>query len=382
MSFFHSLWHHLKGKLCRPSAPEKSFIEWCNKLPPSTTIENLTLERKDGGPLNDKDIISFFDEVYDKLTANPDSTVDIRINNYLKSDTVLIGRSLSYRQFLQNFRTPSLHLSSLTLDAFYISNFSIGRQNRSKIIIRNSRIRTLTIDTHVEDLVLHNTYIGKLEHVKEGSLKRFNMCGGGISQLDIPPSRSPNPFTGSVWFSKTWFPTDKHLPDKAQPYRNMRHHLRDLGNIRMADLFHALELKTERSEETLTNKFFNWLYEILSDYGASILRPILWLFFLGFLIALVLIECDGAVPTNALTRDASGWQAALLDDDIFTPRFRALYLSFYSIIHPLGLFGGQPVLIAKTPWLSSLLIVEGIFSATLIALTIFALRRRFKLQQS
>jgi hypothetical protein len=56
--------------------------------------------------------------------------------------------------------------------------------------------------------------------------------------------------------------------------------------------------------------------------------------------------------------------------------------SFYSIIHPLGLFGGQPVLVASTQWLSGLLIVEGIFSATLIALTIFALRRRFKLQQN
>jgi hypothetical protein len=269
---------------------------------------------------------------------------------------------------------------SLTLDAFYISKFSLGTQSYNqdnRIIIKNSRIGALTIGNDI-DLELQNTFVGKLVLVT-GSLKRFTMYGGGVSQLEVSPSSTP--FRGSVWFSNTWFPTDKHLPDKAQPYRNMRHHLRDLGNVRMADLFHVLELKTERQDESWTNKTFSWLYENFSEYGSSILRPIRLLLLLGILVSLILIFFDGAVVTDALKQDASGWRTALLGDDCYARVLRGFYLSFYFIFHPLGL-GEQPVLIASRPWLAGLLVIEGILSVTLITLTIFALRRRFKLQQA
>lgn len=374
------LWAYINRKLLPISPPEKSFVEWCKIPPSSTSAHSLRLERRGGeAPFLDKDVEDFFEGVYKKLATSPDSIVDILfIGPFAAFQSSFLART-SYKQYIGTFTIAWNSLRSLTLDSFHISNLTITGNHQVKL--KNCKIRTLFINSGGAELELQNTYIGKLV-LAQGALKRFNMYGGGISHIDIPPPRSPNPFTGPVWFSETWFPTDRYVLDAAQPYANMRHHLRSLENVRMADLFHTLELKTERCKETWTNKVFSRLYEIFSDYGSSILRPALWLFLLGTLVSYILIAFDGAVPTNELRQGASGWQTALLGDDYYSRGLRGFYLAFYSIIHPLGVFGGQPILVASTPWLSTLLVIEGIFSATLIALMIFALRRRFKLQQN
>ncbi len=348
-------------------------------LPPQARTGGLRLDVTNNGKNSDQELKVFFEKVYDKLGSSPDSVVDVTVVGPLMQESFLAARPSSYRQFIGDFVLSGGPIKSLTLDTFYISTLHI--QATQRITIKNSRIGTVIISPGGASVDLQNTYIGKVQLFQE-SLKHLNMHGGGISELDIPPPQSQNPFTGPVWFSGAWFPIDKHSLDRAQPYRNMRYHLRDLENVRMADLFHALELRAERQQETWTNKIISYVYDMFSDFGASILRPILWLILLGISVSYILIAWDGAVPTRALELSAVGWQTALLDDDIFLQIYRGSYLSFYSIIHPLGLFGGQPLLVASTKCLSILLIFEGIFAATLVALTIFALRRRFKLQQT
>lgn len=384
MEKFKDIWLRFKQKLWPIASPDLDFIQWCATAPPENV--NVRFTSSDGAnnnPLNNQQATAFFESIAKVLNSPDDSncTVDITINYGLNSPCFIAARSLSSKHAIRHFYIQERVSEPLKLDSLYISDLLFAGGSVKKVIIENSRIATLRIAGPDSELDIRNTYIGKLV-IHPGCLKRCNMHGGGISQLDIQPPGSDNPFTGSIWFANTWFPTEKNMPQGAQPYRNMRHHLRSLSNMQMADLFHALELRTERRQETWTNKAISYIYDLFSDFGASILRPILWLLLLGVSVSYILITQDGAVPIRALESSAVGWQTALLGNDIAAPINRGFYLSFYSIIHPLGLFGGQPVLVASTQWLSSLLIIEGIFSATLIALTIFALRRRFKLQQS
>lgn len=384
MKKFKDILSQQKRRLWPIVPPELDFIMWYATAPPENV--NVRFRSSDGvnnNPLNNQQSTAFLESVAKVLNTSDDSNsaVDIDINYDLASPYSLTARPLSSKHTIRHFLISARTAEPLRLDSLYIFDLHLAGGNVKKIIIENSRIATLQVSGSHSELDIRNTYIGKLV-IHPGSLKRCNMHGGGISQLDIEPPGSNNPFTGSIWFANTWFPTEKDMPQGAQPYRNMRHHLRSLSNMQMADFFHALELRTERRQETWTNKAISYLYDAFSDFGASILRPILWLLLLGVAAAYILIIADGAVPTRTLESSAVGWQTALLGDNIAAPITRGFYLSFYSIIHPLGLFGGQPILVASTPWLSSLLIVEGVFAATLIALTIFALRRRFKLQQT
>lgn len=384
MKRFKDIWFHLKQRLWPIFPPDIDFIKWCATAPlDNVNTKFASSDGANGNPLSSQQSTAFIESIVKVLNTSDDfnCAVDIIVNYGLSSPCSIAACSLSPKHSIRHFSIAESITESLKLDSLYISDLQLAGGSVKKVIIENSRIATLQIAGPHSELDIRNTYIGKLV-ILPGCLKRCNMHGGGISQLDILPPGSSNPFTGSIWFANTWFPTEKDMPQGAQPYRNMRHHLRSLSNMQMADFFHALELRTERRQETWTNKAISYIYDLFSDFGASILRPILWLLLLGVTAAYILIILDGAVPTRALESSAVGWQTALLGDDIAAPINRGFYLSFYSIIHPLGLFGGQPLLVASTHWLSGLLIIEGIFSATLIALTIFALRRRFKLQQN
>ena len=382
MTKIKDIWHRIKRRLLPLASPEHDFILWCNSEPPENATNTFSLSSKSNEPADKQGAETFFEEVQGALNTEDGKTsfIDINIDRRREYSCSLVARTNSRKKAIRNFRITGNSTQSLKLGTLIIFYLDVVESN--KIIIENSYIARLNVTGKLQvELDIRNTYIGKLV-LHMPCIRRCIMIGGGVTQLEIDPPGSENPFTGSVWFENTWFSTDKNMLQGPQPYRNMRHHMRSMSNMQMADLFHALELRTERRQETWTNKAISYLYDWFSDFGASILRPILWLLLLGFSVSYILLTGDGAIPTRALESSAVGWQTALLGNDIAAPIYRGFYLSFYSITHPLGLFGGQPLLVASTHWLSGLLIIEGILSATLIALTIFALRRRFKLQQS
>jgi len=99
------------------------------------------------------------------------------------------------------------------------------------------------------------------------------------------------------------------------------------------------------------------LYEWMSDFGSSALRPLVWQAVL-FGLSFSLILCsDGAVkdPTSKLV----GWQQVLID-----PRWgdwaRAAYLALQPLVNPIGIFGPRSVLVPRFPWLAVWLSVAGI----------------------
>ena len=89
----------------------------------------------------------------------------------------------------------------------------------------------------------------------------------------------------------------------------------------------------------------------------------------------------GAVP--ALSEQASslaGWQTALVEPTTSGDYGRAFYLAMQPLVYPIGIFGVKSLLVPKYPWLAAWLSLHGFLAVVLLALLVFAIRRRFKIQ--
>lgn len=220
------------------------------------------------------------------------------------------------------------------------------------------------------------SYVGCLTLVEQ-CCGELEMVRGAVLNIDCPPPMDGNPFIGSVVFSNVFFPKkiDLGLLSSAQPYRNMKHHLISLENEVEAAKFHSLELVIERASDPFPNKQLSYLYAISSDYGGSILRPILWLFLLLVSSWMAVGYVDGA--ETAMDESLyHGWQKVLLDD---TAYHRAMVLVGQYVFNPFGLLGVKALVVAKTGGVLAWMMVQSFCSATLITLLVLSIRRRFKL---
>lgn len=210
-------------------------------------------------------------------------------------------------------------------------------------------------------------------HMKSGCVLNFKCAVPG----------STNPFTGSISFKNVFFPKNRkeYLLEGPQPYRNIRHHLRNIENGMMANLFHSAELAVEREDDKPTDKIISYAYELFSDFGSSAGRAIGSWFFLGFLVTFILFVSDGAIQAFTEATKYPGWKSFLINyaDCWQNDLRRSFYLSFQNMLNPLSLFGIKILLVAKNGWLAIILAIQGLLSAILIALMIFAIRRRFKM---
>lgn len=207
---------------------------------------------------------------------------------------------------------------------------------------------------------------------------------GFILDFDCPIPGKPSPFTGSISFNNVFIPRDtkNYLLSGPQPYRNIRHHLKSIENGQLANFFHSAELAVERENDTPFNKLISHMYEKLSDFGASALRPIIWWFVIGFISTLLIYNVDGAV--NAFSDESGryvGWRSIFKSNDhiVWNDFYRSTYLSFQTMLNPLGVLGIKSLVIPAYGWLVTYLLFQGLLSAALIALMVFAIRRRFKI---
>lgn len=271
----------------------------------------------------------------------------------------------------------------LTFNLLRINTCYISWGSHSKltdpIIFENCEFVTLTLNSNAR-VCLKNCKIGTLEITEA---HQIHMEGGCVLNIQVAAPGNSNPLTGSVNFSNTFFPRNKfeYLLASAQPYRNMRHHLRAIENGHMANLFHSAELAVERADDSLLNKTISYAYEWLSDFGSSALRPLLWWLALYLCTVVVIFYFDGAVRAFKIDDNYQGWRKALIDNTPYYSDFlRANYLSLRSMINPLGLFGMRELIIPAHGWLVTALSFIGLMSVTLITLFILAIRRRFKMQ--
>lgn len=250
--------------------------------------------------------------------------------------------------------------------------------NAQSIEIQDVWVDTLRLSQCI-DVKLVNCFVGTLI-LNVSSASAFDMRGGAVFDIACPAASANGPFNGSVYFNKkVYFPRTPGLRLKGpQPYRNMRAHMLKLENTPMVGLFHTLEQATERKMEGYGfHRAISALYEYLSDYGSSALRP--FMFFIGIfgITFLLILLWDGAAHANAA--ELAGWQESLVGNDWFARVRCAFVLAGQATLNPLGIFGIKGLLVAKTGWLALWLSVHGLLSTIFVALFVFAIRRRFKM---
>src|SRR5205085_1636972 len=86
-----------------------------------------------------------------------------------------------------------------------------------------------------------------------------------------------NPFYGDVDFVKVTISRRVNYSSGRQWLRNMRSKLMEKGNVEAAAIFRSAELSLARHIEPWPNKIVSLIYELGSDFGHSIGRPLAWL---------------------------------------------------------------------------------------------------------
>lgn len=303
--------------------------------------------------------------------------VDIIIHQQLPQGDFSISSSEKYQT---NINTFSLHCNEnsnttkLLITDLRINSLNINYGNVEKLTIKNCDIKKLMLANGCE-VTLINCRIGQINF---NNVTFLHVEKGFILDFICPVPGGNNPFSGSISLNNTFIPRDtkNYLLTGPQPYRNIRHHLKSIENGQLANYFHSAELAVERENDAFFNKIISHAYESFSDFGASALRPIIWWFIIGFASASLIYYFDGAVNSFSLdSENYTGWRSILICNN----EYRSVYLSFQSMLNPLGVLGIKSLVIPAFGWLVTYLLIQGLLSAVLIALMIFAIRRRFKI---
>jgi hypothetical protein len=286
----------------------------------------------------------------------------------LKGGAGIIGE---FRNFRVTGNSRGVDISDLHFDKLEIIQNLV---NGPILELRNCRIRTHIL-FNFRRVRLTNCWIGSL--VLEAEVGDFGMFGGAVLGITCSAAHGRNPFVGSVNFTGVHFPrAPSERVFDAQPYRNMRAHMQRLENAPMVSLFHTLEQAVERRMETnLFNRFVSHAYELLSDYGSSIPRPASWFLGLLLLTSALASGLDWAVanPTHY------AWQEGLARTSHWRAVERGLLLTLQGTLNPFGIFGSVSAVLPRNGFVVAWMFFHGLFSATLAALFILALRRRFKM---
>lgn len=356
--------------------PSDEFVAWCRAEPPKPrhhfVLKKYVRETT-------KTVVDFVDEVVRSLTAN--STPGITFD-----DVGGAGEEINFMQTkLRYDREIALLEISSFRGEFSALNLCINHctittgAHPTTIVLNNCMIRTLYTN-QCNSVTLVNCQIGTLALIN-ASIKNFSMRGGSVLNIECQPPWEKSPFIGSVSMSDVFLPRTpkKYLIKTAQPYRNLRAHLRSLENSHGSSLLHSAELAMERETDTNTNKLLSHLYEQFSDFGSSTLRPIVWLFMFWLLTSVFLYLTNGAVLAS--TTDAyTAWRKMLMSNDSAGEISRAAILSLQQLASPLTILGAKPLVLPRNMWIAAWSVVHSVFSGVLIALFVLAVRRRFKMQ--
>lgn len=271
------------------------------------------------------------------------------------------------------------------------------RRGSNQIVLTDKRLGTLHISEANYKLELVRCYVDKISVISGAGLnlklrncwiKSFDMApaslrhleidGGGILALHCPSADGENPFTGPVTIKNLYLPRSPGTDMNPQRLRDIRGHLISLHNTLAAGAFHGAELALDRPNESWSNRRFNWLYEVMADYGNSTTRPII-----SFFILLAIMTVTTAVlddPVIADNNEAKGWKTALQSSTLLGQIGRSLMYAFSAIFNPLGVLNTKPLLLLTNPVAVVLVAIIGLFATLSLAFLVIGIRRRFKLE--
>lgn len=178
-----------------------------------------------------------------------------------------------------------------------------------------------------------------------------------------------------------------HLYERA--FSNLKDCMKDAGSSRFEKKFHIYELRARRarsdSEVGYSERLFSYGYDVFSQYGESISRPLLWLIATPILFALAFFLLGGNFGAGNI------WPAMDFSlQQVFRP--------FYVWGQPVGVDAAKPEFdnwqyrdlfdaggVYWNPWgrsvfIKSIAVVESLFAVTLSFLLALSIKRRFQVQ--
>lgn len=370
--------------------PPAEFIEWCKKMPQEINsivfTETITrLKWKENEDLEKR----FFDYVQDEISKN--NFNGFQINKILRKANTFNGGNSSYENPLCKILINHQVINPLLIKNTHVNLLQITPGTGDILIeLEDCNVSKLVLPSLANVsttargfLKIRNSWIGTLQ-LGSKTICDFDMSGGGILSIECPSPQEINPFNGSVTFQNVFLPrkTEGYPLKGAQPYRNMRYHLKALENTGMADLYHAAELAIERETDTRTNRILSRLYETFSDFGGSTIRPIMWLLLVFSFSVLFYYSSDGI--TLALDEKMyTGWRDVFVvstQNEISSRAAKASIYAAQQLVNPLGIMGSKSLLIPKNLFILIWATIQSLISTTLLTLLILAIRRRFKLK--
>jgi len=367
--------------------PDNWFLDWINSgaqmprprgLPVSMILSQLRQgEKTNSNAQPQGNEVSELSNRIGALLCEDVQNIVIDIPNFKGMDVYGSGKGawaswLSIRG-VRGITISDARLQHLTIDG-------------ADVLLKNCWIAEVHVLASVK-LKIENCWVGKLT-AAPNSLSNLVVKGGGFLDFDLPQPGGANPFLGAVVFNSIYLPrSTSGVPlEGAQQYRNLRSHLLDLQDLRSAGVVHAAEQAVERETDGWFSWSLSWLYQLASDFGYSPLRPVLWFFAVWIGLAALLMITGAALSTVGCEplEDVIGWRQTLCAEGVAGDLARATALSApqpFSILAALAVPGRQVAIIAESFWVDALLVLSGLISTVLLALFIFAVRRRFRLSE-
>lgn len=253
-----------------------------------------------------------------------------------------------------------------------------GPAPRHNLVFERCHIQELSINDGQQILLeLKDTWISTL-NIKKGGIRHLEINGGGILSIVVQSGDSNNPFTGPVVIRDVYLPREPGTGMTAQRLRDVRSHLLKMNNVLAAGKFHSAELALDRPIESIPNKCFSWLYEIMADFGNSPSRPLKSLLF--FFVLMTGLGFFGDVIREPEALEAIGWREALIGNENEQKLLRSVAYSISSILNPLGILNSKPLLVSKSPYWTAALAFISLGGTLSIIFLLIAIRRRFKLE--
>ncbi len=380
------------------ACPPKNFKEWILSeepnlpIPQSFSYKELydkVLKLNFDRQYQELEIKKFYEDLVEKASKGP---VNLAINldeGHDHNHVIDFNQFCSFKNVNEfDKSTPPNFLSiskvnghNLTVKRAIIKDVSFSR--RGKVIFENCLIKKLVI-AHKAciDLFLNECLVGEIV-INSGSVKNFEIHRGWICSVDCPTQDKENPFLGSVILSNVQFSYLKSpslISGGPQQYRNMRAHLESLQNVPAANLMRAKELATEYESEHGLNKWFNGFYGISSNYGLNPGRPWIWLALLFFIMfAFLFARCEGKLGQELKFYKDKGWRSGLLKQDHWGRASRAFLLQLQTMANPFGIAGRHNLVVPNSFGIKILLFLFGLLADGLIILSVFCIRKRFKI---
>jgi hypothetical protein len=192
-------------------------------------------------------------------------------------------------------------------------------------------------------------------------------------RTNVPDFRGATMHEGTEWHGAIW-PTPPPDSESAQnqvyAYERLKQEMERLKKHEDEQLFFRKELRARRGTESLLSaaRLLNFLYWVLSDYGQSIGRPLIWLFGLFTIGGAVFYAMNPNMPSAALRLEAVPHAAALSFGYIFP---------FIPITHEI--ISAIPV--AGLSWAEKIVgVAQSVLGTPLLFLLGLALRNRFRMR--